>query len=190
MTERGREARSGWGTGKRSGTSPGVSPAAGRVGGLLAVLLVVLLGAGLGCSPPDDPPGAVPGSPEEGVDPAEGLQFAVSIDRGEYAAGDPVSVRLQISNLLEADRTLSFRSSQRFDLRFLDAADQEVWRWSADQSFAQVLGTEELPPDAEGPIWEATIPAPAEPGGYRLEAEVTADGVDLRTSVPVQVASP
>ncbi len=164
--------------------------AEGRGGRLLVILVAGLTGAAGGCSAPDDPRGGVPEAPAEGVDPSEGLQFAVSIDRGEYPPGAPVSVRLQVSNILDEERALFFRSSQRFDLRLLDGADQEIWRWSDEQVFAQVLGMEELPAGSEGPTWEATIPAPDTPGSYRLEASVTADWVDLRTSVPFQVAAP
>lgn len=140
------------------------------------------------CGNGDPAPAATPGAQDEMVDPAEGIQFMVGIDRGAYRPGEPMRVRMQVLNILEEERTLAFRSAQRFDILLVTREGQEVSRWSEGRSFAQALGAEELHPGSEGRVWEETMDAPGQPGSYRLEAILTADGMDLRASVPVEVS--
>jgi len=67
------------------------------------------------------------------------------VDKDSYAAGEPIQMALTITNPRKEAVTLYYRDAQRYDF-FVVSGDQEVWRWSADQLFAQVLGQETLAP--------------------------------------------
>lgn len=131
---------------------------------------------------PDVPPDA------EAVDPTDGVQVTLGVDRVTYAPGDTILAVVGLANWTDQSRTLHFRTAQRFELVLQDEGGAEVFRWSADQAFAQVLGEEVLDGGTQGPEWEARIPAPSSPGSYRLRAVITAEEGDLAAEVPVEVA--
>jgi hypothetical protein len=126
------------------------------------------------------------GPPAEG-DVMEGFQLIVGIDRASYPPGGDVRAVLRLVNRADAERVLSFPTSQRYDLVLLDDEEREVWRWSDEMAFAQVLGEERFGPGEEGPEWEVYLRAPETPGEYRLEARVPATGGRLEASVPLEV---
>jgi hypothetical protein len=73
--------------------------------------------------------------------------------------GDTVWLGLHVTNTGAAPLELQFSSSQRFDFQVQTLAGETVWSWSADRSFAQVLGSERLEPGAtwhEAVQWIAT----------------------------------
>lgn len=53
---------------------------------------------------------------------------------------------LRIFNDTQIPITLNFTTSQRFDFSIYDSSGAEVWRWSADRYFLQVLGQLTLNP--------------------------------------------
>jgi len=55
---------------------------------------------------------------------------------------------LHVSNPTANPIQLEFGNAQRFDFEVRDARGAEVWRWSADQIFAQVVGQETVAPGA------------------------------------------
>jgi hypothetical protein len=123
------------------------------------------------------------------TDPAEGLQIRVSIDRPAYAPGAPIQIRIEAVNRLEEARTLSFRDGQRVDAILEDDDGREVARWSRDQVFTQALGEETLEPGDEGVGWELEMEAPEAPGHYHLRGMLTATGLELEATVPVEVTA-
>ena len=60
--------------------------------------------------------------------------------------GAPLQMTLTLLNRGGQPARLLFASSQRYDFLARDDAGNEVWRWSADKLFAQVLGEETLAP--------------------------------------------
>lgn len=148
------------------------------------LVLAGLTGCGNGQAPPDAAPGPLEGS----VDPSEGIHFRVGIDRGTYGPGETIQVRMEVTNVLEEERALFFRTGQRYDLTLLTSEGEELHRWSADRTFTQALAMEELLPGSEPVVWEESIQAPNVPGSYLLEAVVVADWMDLSATVPVEVS--
>ncbi len=155
---------------------------------LLLLCLLPLLHACGGDDPVDElrdvdmeEPDALP--PE----PLEGLQLNVAMERLEYAPGDAIPVSLQISNRSEETRTLSFRTTQRYDLVLLTDQGEVLARWSEDQVFGQALGEEVLEGDSDGPVWDVEWEAPETPGSYRLEAVILPAEGELRMGVPIEV---
>ena len=64
----------------------------------------------------------------------------IATDAQQYQTGDTAAVAMVV---LPRDQTATaeFRTAQRFDFAAY-RGDREVWRWSADKMFAQVLGEE------------------------------------------------
>ncbi len=147
-------------------------------------LLVAALLFLAGCAPTDEPVDTDP--PAEIPSAADGVVVFLGIDRVSYPPGDGIQVVIRAVNRSDGPRTLTFSSAQRFDLLLLADGGQEVFRWSTDQMFAQVLGEERLPPEGEV-AWEERIPAPDTPGEYRLVGIVTVTDAELEASLPVQV---
>ena len=58
---------------------------------------------------------------------------------------DTVRLVLHVTNPGRRAVRLDFGSAQRFDF-VIESRGSEVWRWSADQMFAQVVGTETVAP--------------------------------------------
>jgi hypothetical protein len=150
----------------------------------LAVLLT--LGA---CRSGDEPPPEPPSETAAAVEPApdEGIQLSAGSDRVRYQAGDSIRVVLRVVNRLQVERTLHFPTAQRYDLTIVTDEGEVVYHWGAERAFAQVLGEERLDPGEWGPEWSERIPAPAEPGGYRIRAQVPVNGTELRTEFPIEV---
>ena len=109
--------------------------------------------------------------------PLARVAVTLEVDKDTYAVGEPIPMTLTVANVRAQPITLYYRDAQRFDF-FVVVGDQEVWRWSADQLFAQVLGQETLAPgqylvyrlvwyqqDAQG--------QPVPPGTYTLYGEST-----------------
>ncbi len=112
-------------------------------------------------------------------DPPPGLSptLAVRVD------GDTVRMVLQVTNAGPDAVSIEFGSAQRFDFAVRDAAGSEVWRWSADRGFAQMLGSEQVGP-GETLKWEASWV----PGGRVGMFE--AIGVVTSSSHPIELATP
>lgn len=147
--------------------------------GFTCVAALALVSA---CAGPEPPNGA-----DLVEDPTDGIQLLVSIDRFTYAPGDPLEVRIQLVNRTGVARALSFPTSQRYELIIRDEAGADVYRWSDDTMFLQVLGEELLAPQEEGPVWAETVEAPAVPGEYSFETLVVASEGGLTAALPFEV---
>ncbi|MGH7752039.1 MAG: BsuPI-related putative proteinase inhibitor [Gemmatimonadales bacterium] len=150
------------------------------------ILLVAGLAAlGTQCGQDGAPP---PGFEQRNVTPAaNGLAVTLTTDRPRYAPRQAIGVRLVLTNGGPQEATLEFRDGQRYDFTVTDAGGRVLWRWSADKGFIQMIGVEVLPPQGEL-AYSETVPAPAEPGTYRLVGTITAFGTALADTVQVTVA--
>lgn len=75
-----------------------------------------------------------------------GLEVSATTDKATYRSGEPITMTLHVSSRTGEEVMLQFSSAQRFDFAIRDARGSQLWRWSEDQVFAQVLGTEALGP--------------------------------------------
>ena len=137
---------------------------------------------------------------------ASEVAFNLSIDRPVYVPDlfppvDPeraipvLRARMTIRNSTTEPLRLNFPSSQRFDLVIRNTMREEVFRWSENKLFAQVLGTIELSPGRRGFTAEAPLGAainqPLPPGTYIADAWLTTEGVPAyRASVPFEITEP
>jgi hypothetical protein len=123
----------------------------------------------------------------------EALEVTLTLDRGAYEPGMPISFTIRVRNLGAQPVTLTFPTSQRFDV--VIRRDVEVSRWSQDKVFLQVQGSETWAPGQEvvysdqwvpmtdiGPHMVSEPPLrPLEPVVYIIHAEITSAGVRPRS---------
>ncbi len=76
------------------------------------------------------------------VDRVEGsLHYAASIARSNYAIGEAIELTLTVRNSGGEPLAITFSSGQRYDLLVRRPRGDEIWRWSHDKAFIQVLQT-------------------------------------------------
>lgn len=81
------------------------------------------------------------------VEHVEGhLRIDASLPHAVYGPGEPVDVALRVRNVGSAPVSVTFTSGQRFDLVVRRPRGDEVWRWSHDKAFIQVIETVTLKP--------------------------------------------
>ncbi len=92
---------------------------------------------------------------------------------------DTVRLVFHVTNPTNEPIALEFSSGQRYDFAIRSAGGDDLWRWSADKSFMQALGSESLAPGATLQYVE-TWPTGRRKGAFVAAAELTS------TSHPVQ----
>jgi hypothetical protein len=70
-----------------------------------------------------------------------GLRVEASLARRTVAPGEPVEVTVAVRNVSNAPVGIVFTSGQRLDLIVRRPRGDEVWRWSHDKAFTQVIQT-------------------------------------------------
>jgi len=109
------------------------------VGGLLmAVLAAACGGGGEGTSPSASPTGAANATPTVLPFPFEG---PVGIDLTTYGVFHQQGQRVLFTVTIAASEpvTLYYHTTQRYDIVITNADGKEVWRWSKDKAFGEVL---------------------------------------------------
>jgi hypothetical protein len=92
--------------------------------------------------------------------------LSLHTDRPTYPAGRPVQFRLTLSNPSSAPLTLHCLDAQRFDVTVFDPSGKQIWRWSEDQMFAQMVSEETIKP-GEARTHTAVFSGALPPGEYR-----------------------
>jgi hypothetical protein len=113
------------------------------------------------------------------------LILLLTASKAVYAEGEPVELTLQVVNRGPRPVTLQFRDSQRYDFLIRNTQGQEVWRWSADQMFAQVLGQETLSPDGGNLTYRVVARATLRRGSYTVMGVVPV--IDAQMSALLEV---
>lgn len=70
-----------------------------------------------------------------------GLHLEASLAQRIFAPGEPVAVTVAVRNIATAPLGIVFNSGQRLDLIVRRPRGDEVWRWSHDKAFTQVIQT-------------------------------------------------
>jgi hypothetical protein len=142
---------------------------------------LVIMGIILGCQ---SPPGGQDAAVEARAGTAD-VSLLLRASQAVYAQGEPLPLTLEVVNQSARPVTLKFRTAQRYDLLIQNAQGQEVWRWSAEQMFAQVLGEETLPPNGGKLTYRVVTRESLPPGSYTVIGVVPA--VDARLSARLQI---
>ena len=115
------------------------------------------------------------------------LILLLTSSKAVYAEGEPVELTLQVVNRGPRPVTLQFRDSQRYDFLIQNAQGQEVWRWSADQMFAQILGHEILSSDVGKLTYRVVARATLVRGSYTVMGVVPAIDAQMLARLEVTI---
>lgn len=119
------------------------------------------------------------------------LLATLEVAKCAYEAGEPAKLVLAIENTGTRTETIRFSSGQHFDFS-VTARGREIWRWSADKAFIQMLTQLELA-SGDKRTFTADWPqvdnqrAQVKPGTYEIDAVLTALGADRLAVGPVTV---
>jgi len=102
----------------------------------------------------------------------------------EVTVGDGVQFRFTVVNAGDTPVELTFRDACRADFAVHEDGE-EVWRYSDDRMFAQVVTDADLQP-GETAAFEETWPDPA-PGDYTAEATLRVPEDDVTARTPFSV---
>jgi len=84
------------------------------------------------------------------VERVEGsLQVRAAVPASSFAVGVPIAIALSIRNAAPVPVSVLFPSGQRYDVIARRPRGDEVWRWSHDRAFIQVVQTVRLSPGEE-----------------------------------------
>jgi hypothetical protein len=128
------------------------------------------------------------GRQNSGVEARSGtsdVRLILRATKGVYAQGEPLELTLEVVNRSPRPVTLGFPTSQRYDLLIQNAQGQEVWRWSADRMFAQMLGQEVLSPNGGKLTYHVVVREKIPRGAYTAIGVVPA--VDARLSARLDI---
>ncbi len=89
--------------------------------------------------------GLVAAATPTSVERVEGnLHLAASIPRASYAVGERVETIVTARNAGEGPLAITFSSGQGYDLLIRRPRGDEIWRWSNDKAFTQIVQTTTL----------------------------------------------
>ena len=81
--------------------------------------------------------------------PPAGLRLVLKVEGRNFPIGEPIKIELKLKNASKEPVTITFPTSQRFDLVVSDTEGKEVWRWSHGKVFLQVIQEVTLEPGEE-----------------------------------------
>ena len=112
--------------------------------------------------------------------------IAAVVGKVDVTTAPVVTFLLEVTNKTGKMVELNFPSAQTHDFAVLDARGREVWRWSKEQMFTQVLRNEPLPRGASVTFSEEW--RDAKPGTYTLVASTVSSNHPLeeRTNFTVR----
>lgn len=107
------------------------------VGALLMAVLTAACGGGKG----EPSPTSTATSTPTPTGPPFSFEGPLGIDLTTYGVFHKQGEQVRFTILVAASEpiTLYYRTTQRYDVVVTDSEDKEVWRWSKDKSFGQVL---------------------------------------------------
>ena len=115
------------------------------------------------------------------------LKVVLIADKAIYTPGEPIMLTLRVINDARNPISLSFPTAQRFDLLLQNTQGREVWRWSGDRFFAQMLGKEVLKPSGGELLYHATVKRRFCQGVYTVKAIIPALGSQMSATINVTV---
>lgn len=118
--------------------------------------------------------------------PAQQVEVVVTTDKSIYASGEPVNLRIELTNRTAAPVEFTFSSGQRYDFVLLTQSGDSIWRWSEGKGFIQMIGSEIVEP--EGRLhYEEKFSRALDAGTYRVIGYVTARDVELKDELEITI---
>ena len=113
--------------------------------------------------------------------------ISMSTDKMDYDVGEPITMTLKIFNYTEEEIIFHFNISQRYDFIIEDEEGNEIWRWSKDRMFAQMLGEEALGLTNSEIIYTAEYTDKLSPGCYKITGVFIAQEKPMSGSIIIEV---
>lgn len=123
---------------------------------------------------------------EADVAGGEGAPAELGATLNVRVQADSAELELHVTNVAGAAVTLEFATAQRYDFEVLDEGGAVVWRWSADQVFAQMLG-EEVLQAGESRRYAAVWPTQGGRGEYVARGLLTSRNYPVELRTPFRV---
>lgn len=121
---------------------------------------------------------------------SKGFGLSITTDKAVYYPQEPINITLTIFNHTEDTVTFTFTSSQRYDFS-IKREGKNIWRWSANKAFAQVMGKEKIEP-RESLVYKETYRPGKKlaPGIYLITGIITCKGPlkTLEGTICIQVS--
>lgn len=129
------------------------------------------------------PPAAAPNETRAGMASQNDLVTSIEVEVG----ADTVRFVLHLTNSTAGPIRLEFPSAQRYDFVVRTPANAEVWRWSADQMFAQMISEESIPAGGSRQFMATWQPG-SRTGAFVAEGRVTARNraIEQRSAFEIQ----
>lgn len=113
------------------------------------------------------------------VDTLSSGNFEATFSIDPYiTAGGEIRLALEVKNIGDKEDTIIFNSAQMYDFWVTDAQGQELWRWSADKAFAQVIQEVSLSPGQGMGFAETYDATGLSPGSYTVYARVNSSQLE------------
>ena len=142
--------------------------------------VLFLLAAALGCGTKDSPE-VNPPDADGAIEDAPSLASSVEVE----VVADTVRLVLHVTNPTNQPVRLEFSSGQRYDFAIRTAAGADVWTWSADKLFAQMMSSEEIAPGATLDYAETWVAG--QKGSFVATASLTSTSHPIREQAAFQV---
>ena len=142
------------------------------------------------------PVAATPPRPAPARPKVASLRVELSANKSVYAPGEDVRAQLTVTNTGTAPATFTFPTGQRYELAVRQRG-REVWRWSNDRAFTQVVSALSLTPGETltfRDVWPGVnnnnVPVP--PGTYTMAGWLTSPGHAgvTESSVEIRIREP
>ena len=99
------------------------------------------------------------------------IEFTFVVDPVKTSS-EPVKLELCIENRSADPKKLTFNSAQKYDFWVIDSSGSEVWRWSRDKSFLQIVEELQIPTAAKIAFIESFEIKDTTSGTYTAYGEV------------------
>jgi hypothetical protein len=116
-----------------------------------------------------------------------GVSVVLTADKQMYAQGEAMELHLRLINGSPQPFTLRFGTAQRYDFAVHDQRGQQVWRWSAERFFAQVLGEETLAPRGGELSYHVTVHQQFPAGRYTVTGVFPASQGRVSASLEIDI---
>ncbi len=110
-----------------------------------------------------------------------GIEFTTN--KPAYNPGEKIQMTLKITCTTFTPFTFQFNSGQRYDFTIENARGEEVWRWSRDKMFIQILGEEKVGGTRKSLTYREVFQGNLSTGVYRVTGRLTSSNAPLSSTL-------
>jgi len=110
-----------------------------------------------------------------------GIEFTT--DKPAYTPKEKIQMTLKIVGSFSTPFTFQFPSGQRYDFVIENEKGEEVWRWSRDKMFIQMLGEEKVGGPRKSLTYREVFQGQLPTGRYRITGHLTSSNAPLSSTL-------